>query len=45
VNELITLTIRPEVYLPVLTEEEKHQLQKKYYVISQKWIIDKSKSC
>jgi hypothetical protein len=44
-NELITLTILPEVYLPTLTNEEKQQLQKNYYVISNQWMIDKSRSC
>jgi hypothetical protein len=32
------------VFLPILTEEEKEELEKKYYVISKQWIIDKSKS-
>jgi hypothetical protein len=34
-----------QVYLPVLTEEEKQQLERKHYVISQQWMIDKSRSC
>jgi hypothetical protein len=33
VKELISLDIQPEVYVPVLTEEEKQQLERKHYVI------------
>jgi hypothetical protein len=39
-----SLTVQPEVYLPVLTEEEQELLKENHYVISKQWMIDKSKS-
>jgi hypothetical protein len=41
-KEFKSLNVQPEVYLPILTDEEKEELEKKHYVISKQWII---KSC
>jgi hypothetical protein len=37
--------VQPEVYLPTLTDKEKEELEKKHYVISKQWMIDKNRSC
>jgi hypothetical protein len=40
-----SLNVHQEVYLSILTDEEKEELEKKHYVISKQWMINKSKSC
>jgi hypothetical protein len=39
------LNVHTEVYLPTVTDEEKEEVEKKYYMISKQWMIDKSRSC
>jgi hypothetical protein len=38
-----SLNVQPEVYPPTVTDEEKEELEKKDYVISKQWMIDKDR--